>query len=68
MTSGLLSGARPARWGQRAKAIRKQHDRLVSELAGESLALVDAFGIPDEVLAAPIAMRAMKDREAAQGT
>ncbi len=40
-----------------AKAVRKQHDRLVSELADESLALVDAFGIPEEVLAAPIAAR-----------
>jgi hypothetical protein len=29
----------------------------VSELAAESLALVDAFGIPDAVLGAPIAVR-----------
>ena len=40
-----------------ARAVRKQHDRLVAELATESLALVDAFAIPDAVLSAPIAVR-----------
>jgi acyl-CoA oxidase len=40
-----------------ALAVRKVHDRLVAEIANESLALVDAFGIPDQVLAAPIATR-----------
>jgi acyl-CoA oxidase len=39
-----------------AKAVRRAHDRLVSEIAAESLALVDAFAIPDEILAAPIAI------------
>lgn len=36
-------------------AIVKLHDRLVSEVARDSLALVDAFAIPNQVLAAPIA-------------
>ncbi len=40
-----------------ALAVRKLHDRLVAEIANESLAFVDAFGIPDQVLAAPIATR-----------
>jgi acyl-CoA oxidase len=40
-----------------ATAVRKLHDHLVAEIANESLALVDAFGIPDQVLAAPIAAR-----------
>ncbi len=38
-----------------AKAINKTHDHLVGEVAAESLALVDAFAIPDRILAAPIA-------------
>ncbi|GMR01719.1 MAG: acyl-CoA dehydrogenase [Acidimicrobiia bacterium] len=40
-----------------ARAIRKLHDRLVREIAPESLALVEAFAIPDQVLAAPIAAK-----------
>jgi acyl-CoA oxidase len=40
-----------------ALAIRKLHDRLVGEIAADSLALVDAFGIPEAVLAAPISVR-----------
>jgi acyl-CoA oxidase len=43
--------------GTTAISVRKQHDRLVSEIAAESLAVVDSFSIPDEVLAAPIATR-----------
>jgi len=38
-----------------ARAVRRVHDRLVTRVAGESLELVDAFDIPDSVLAAPIA-------------
>jgi len=38
-----------------AAAIHKTHDHLVTAVAAESLALVDAFAIPDRVLAAPIA-------------
>ncbi|MFV2001252.1 MAG: acyl-CoA dehydrogenase [Acidimicrobiia bacterium] len=38
-----------------ARSIRKLHDQLVGEVAPESLALVDAFAIPDQILAAPIA-------------
>jgi acyl-CoA oxidase len=38
-----------------AEAIDKLQERLVADLAGQSLGLVDAFAIPDEVLAAPIA-------------
>ncbi len=40
-----------------AVAIRKLHDVLVAAIADESLALVDAFAIPEGVLAAPIAVR-----------
>ncbi len=40
-----------------AKAIRKTHDQLVAEVTVDSLALVDAFAIPDQVLAAPIAIQ-----------
>ena len=40
-----------------ATAIRNIHDRLVGEVAVESLALVDAFAIPDQILAAPIAIQ-----------
>lgn len=41
--------------GASSRRIRKAHDRLVGEVASDSLALVDAFGIPEELLAAPIA-------------
>jgi acyl-CoA oxidase len=40
-----------------AKAIRKTHDQLLAQVTGDSLALVDAFTIPDQVLAAPIAIQ-----------
>ena len=39
----------------RSKAITKAVNRLCAELRGDAEALVDAFGIPDGVLAAPIA-------------
>lgn len=42
--------------GSRAKAIREQVDGLCQELKPEASALVDAFGIPDALLAAPIAL------------
>jgi acyl-CoA oxidase len=39
----------------KAKAVRKQVNALCSEVRPEARALVDAFGIPDPLLAAPIA-------------
>jgi acyl-CoA oxidase len=39
----------------KARAIRKQVDALCLELRPAALGLVDAFAIPDEILAAPIA-------------
>ena len=45
---GHLSGAT-------ARSVRKLHDRLAWEIAPETLALVEAFAIPEQVLAAPIA-------------
>lgn len=39
----------------KAKAIRRQVNRLCAEIRPHAAALVDAFGIPDELLAAPIA-------------
>jgi acyl-CoA oxidase len=41
--------------GSKARAIRKRLGALCRELRPSAVALVDAFGIPDEVLAAPIA-------------
>jgi acyl-CoA oxidase len=46
---GVLEGAK-------ARAIRKQVDALCLELRPQARGLVDAFAIPDEVLAAPIAI------------
>lgn len=40
----------------KARAIRKLIDRLCAELRPHALPLVDAFGIPDAILAAPIAL------------
>ncbi|PTM15049.1 MAG: acyl-CoA oxidase [Bacteroidetes bacterium] len=40
----------------KSKAIRRQIDQLCSQLRPEALALVEAFGIPDALLAAPIAL------------
>lgn len=42
--------------GAKAKAIRNAVNALCAELRPDAVALVDAFGIPDEVLAAPIAL------------
>jgi acyl-CoA oxidase len=42
--------------GNRCKAITREVNRLCNEVRGQAATLVDAFGIPDEVLAAPIAM------------
>ena len=39
----------------RCKAITREVNRLCNEVRADAAALVDAFGIPDEVLAAPIA-------------
>lgn len=41
--------------GQKSKAIRKLVDKLCAELRPEAGALVNGFGIPDELLGAPIA-------------
>jgi acyl-CoA oxidase len=43
--------------GPRCKAITREVNRLCNEVRGIAGRLVDAFGIPDEVLAAPIANR-----------
>jgi acyl-CoA oxidase len=40
----------------KSKAIRRLVDHLCSELRPDAVALVDAFGIPDGLLAAPIAV------------
>ena len=42
--------------GNKSKAIRKAVDVLCAELRPEVKALVDGFGIPDELLGAPIAL------------
>ena len=41
--------------GQKSKAVRKLVDKLCAELRPEVGALVDGFGIPEELLGAPIA-------------
>ena len=43
--------------GPRCKAITREVNRLCNEVRQQADALVDAFGIPDEVLAAPIGLR-----------
>ena len=43
--------------GAKAKAIRRQIDKLCLELRSDAVHLVDAFGISDETLAAPIATK-----------
>ena len=40
----------------KAKAIRKEVTRLCAELRPDAVALVQAFGIPDTCLAAPIGL------------
>jgi acyl-CoA oxidase len=44
--------------GPRCKAITREVNRLCNEVRGFSGELVDAFGIPDEVLRAPIGLKA----------
>jgi acyl-CoA oxidase len=46
-----------------ATAVGRLHDRLVEAVAADSLALIDAFAIPDEVLAAPIAAHNTQEPE-----
>jgi acyl-CoA oxidase len=43
--------------GPRCKAVTREVNRLCDEVRGDSAALVDAFGIPDQVLRAPIGLR-----------
>ena len=43
--------------GPRCKAITREVNRLCNEVRRQAGALVDAFGIPDAILAAPIALR-----------
>ncbi|MCP3141775.1 acyl-CoA dehydrogenase family protein [Pyxidicoccus xibeiensis] len=42
--------------GSKARAIRKEVERLCAEVRPDAVALVDAFGIPDNCLAAPIGL------------
>jgi acyl-CoA oxidase len=41
----------------RCKAITREVNRLCNEVRGHAALLTDAFGIPDQVLAAPIGVR-----------
>ena len=43
--------------GGKAKAIRRMVDDLCAEVKKDALCLVEAFGIPDDLLAAPIAVK-----------
>jgi len=43
--------------GAKTKAIRRQIDKLAYAVSRDALALVDAFAIPDQCLAAPIAVK-----------
>ncbi len=47
--------------GSKAKAIRKLVNRLCGEVREQAVPLVSAFGIPDELLAAPIALERGRD-------
>jgi acyl-CoA oxidase len=42
--------------GSKTKAIRRVHNKICQQLRPEIEGLVDAWGIPDEVIAAPIAL------------
>ena len=42
--------------GPRCKAITREVNRLCNEVRAQAAALVDAFGIPDEILGAPIGL------------
>ena len=52
--------------GTRAKAVVKAVDALCEELRPHARTLVDAFGLPDEWLAAPIALGAEEERQKTQ--
>ncbi len=54
--------------GPRAKSIISAVNALCVELRPHAETLVDAFGIPDEVLAAPIALGEEAERQAAKRT
>ncbi|MEL7426307.1 MAG: acyl-CoA dehydrogenase, partial [Bacteroidota bacterium] len=43
----------------KSKAIRRQVDHLCASLRPEAMALVDAFGIPESLIAAPIAQQSV---------
>ncbi len=43
--------------GPRCKAVTREVNRLCDEVRGDGAALIDAFGIPDQVLRAPIGLR-----------
>jgi acyl-CoA oxidase len=43
--------------GPRCKAVTREVNRLCDDVRGDAEALVDAFGIPDRVLRAPIGLR-----------
>jgi acyl-CoA oxidase len=43
--------------GPRCKAITREVNRLANDVRGQAGTLVDAFGIPDAVLGAPIGLR-----------
>jgi acyl-CoA oxidase len=43
--------------GPRSKAVTREVNDLCNDLRGDAEALVGAFGIPDEVLRAPIGLR-----------
>ncbi len=42
--------------GKKSKAITKHVTRLCAEMRRDAVGLVDAFGIPDQCLSAPIAL------------
>jgi acyl-CoA oxidase len=44
--------------GPRCKAVTREVNRLCNEVRAQAAALVDAFGIPDAILAAPIGLAA----------
>ncbi|MUL40123.1 acyl-CoA oxidase [Streptomonospora sp. PA3] len=50
----------------RAKTVTQQVDRLCAQLSPRAEALVDAFGLPDEWLAAPIALGEEERRRSGQ--
>lgn len=43
--------------GNKSKAIRKVRTKIIQDLRPDVLGLVDSFGIPDELIAAPIALK-----------